>query len=147
MSQKEQGVFELTKQDVDLITELYRTDFADGWSKEQLLSAFNTDRFLAIGAFDGQLIGVITLSVSFEDADLEGIVVKSEFRKGGVASKLFSLAQKTLKERGVNRLLLEVREGNIPAISFYNKQGFNKVSIRKNYYSDGENALVMVKEI
>ena len=147
MSQKEQGVFELTKQDVDLITELYRTDFADGWSKEQLLSAFNTDRFLAIGAFDGQLIGVITLSVSFEDADLEGIVVKSEFRKGGVASKLFSLAQKTLKERGVNRLLLEVREGNIPAISFYNKQGFNKISIRKNYYSDGENALVMVKEI
>ena len=147
MSQKEQGVFELTKQDVDLITELYRTDFADGWSKEQLLSAFNTDRFLAIGAFDGQLIGVITLSVSFEDADLEGIVVKSEFRKGGVASKLFSLAQKALKERGVNRLLLEVREGNIPAISFYNKQGFNKISIRKNYYSDGENALVMVKEI
>ena len=147
MSQNEQGVFELTKQDVDLITELYRADFADGWNKEQLLSAFNTDRFLAIGAFDGQLVGVITLSVSFEDADLEGIVVKSEFRKGGVASKLFSLAQKALKERGVNRLLLEVREGNIPAISFYNKQGFNKISIRKNYYSDGENALVMVKEI
>lgn len=138
---------ELKKSDVDLVLELYQSDFADGWSKEQLKSAFNTGRFIALGAFYDKLIGVITLSVSFEDADVEGVVVKREFRKNGVATKLFDLAEKTVKEKGVSRLLLEVREGNIPAVSFYQKQGFNKISIRKNYYSDGENALVMVKEI
>ena len=138
---------ELTAADVRLICELYREEFPDGWSKEQLISAFSTGRFTAIGAFSNQLIGVITLSTSFDDADVEGVVVKSQFRKNGVATVLLTQAQNLLKSKGVTRLLLEVREGNIPAKNFYIKNGFEKISIRKNYYPDGENALVMVKEI
>ena len=138
---------ELSCADLDLISEFHRTEFADGWNKAQLRSAFETGRFIALGAFDERLVGVITLSTSFDDADLEGVAVRREYRKTGVATRLLSAAQEKLKERGVKRLLLEVREGNIPAKNFYLKSGFEKISTRKNYYPDGENALVMVKEI
>ena len=41
---------------------------------------------------------------------------------------------------------LEVRETNLGARRFYERQGFKSVAIRKNYYSNGDNAILMVKE-
>ena len=47
--------------------------------------------------------------------------------------------------RELKKLFLEVRESNLPAISLYEKYGFIKISQRKKYYKDGENADVMLK--
>ena len=137
----------LKKGNVNEILSLYALDFADGWNKNMLDSAFDGGRFLCLGAFlDDVLVGVITLSLSIDDADIEGIVTKKEFRNKGVASLLFDSAQKILKEKGIQKILLEVRETNIPAINFYKKKGFNQISIRRRYYPDGENALIFIKE-
>lgn len=138
----------LCKDDIDIICALYSTDFLDGWSKGQLLSAFDTNRFLAVGKFkDGKLVGVITVSLAVDDADLEGIVVAKDFRQQGFATELFAFMEKNVKEQKKEKIFLEVRENNLPAINFYIKNGFKKISVRKNYYRDGENATVMVKEI
>ena len=51
---------------------------------------------------------------------------------------------------GCKKIFLEVRVSNSPAIELYNKTGFKRVSIRKNYYRlpDGrEDALVMSKRL
>lgn len=141
-------VASLSEKNIDLICALYKTDFSDGWNKEMLISAFNTGRFFCAGAFDGeQLIGVITCSKSVDDADLEGIVTAKDYRNKGVAEALFDYAKDALKSAGVEKLFLEVRESNAPAIGFYIKNGFKKISVRKKYYADGENALVFVKEL
>ena len=47
----------------------------------------------------------------------------------------------------INKLLLEVSENNSAAESFYNNFDFITVGIRKNYYSDGSNALLKEKEL
>ena len=44
-------------------------------------------------------------------------------------------------------VVLEVREHNQKAFNFYKKQNFNVISMRKHYYKNGDNALVMMKEI
>lgn len=137
----------LKKENVNEILNLYAQDFADGWNKNMLDSAFDSGRFLCLGAFfDGVLVGVITLSLSIDDADIEGIVTKKEYRNKGVASLLFDSAKDILSEKGIKKILLEVRESNTPAINFYKKKGFNLVSIRRRYYSDDENALIFIKE-
>ena len=90
----------LYKEDIDIIRSLYSTDFLDGWSKEQLLGAFDTKRFLAAGKFkDEKLVGVITVSLSIDDADLEGIVVAKDFRQQGDATELFDFMEKSVKEQ------------------------------------------------
>ena len=138
----------LTATDVDDIIDLYQTDFADGWNKEMLISAFNTGRFGCIGATDGgRLVGVITYSKGIDSADLEGIVVKKEFRRNGIAKTLFESMEKDLLASKIPQILLEVRKSNFSAISFYQAIGFTQISERKKYYSDGENALVFLKEI
>ena len=46
-------------------------------------------------------------------------------------------------ERNVTKIYLEVSSKNNNAINFYNKNGFNTESIRKSYYSNGDDALIM----
>ena len=49
-------------------------------------------------------------------------------------------------ELGATSFSLEVRESNIKAQNLYLKSGYTKSGIRKGYYSDGENAIVMLYE-
>ena len=52
-----------------------------------------------------------------------------------------------VKELSLNAVFLEVRESNACAIGLYKKFAFNEIAVRKKYYPDGENAVVMKKEI
>lgn len=42
---------------------------------------------------------------------------------------------------------LEVRVSNVKAIALYQKFGFKNVAVRKRYYSNGEDAYLMIKEL
>ena len=44
-----------------------------------------------------------------------------------------------LNKRGINEVLLEVRQSNVSAIKFYLALGFKEISIRKNYYTKNSN--------
>lgn len=70
--------------------------------------------------------------------DIISIAVKEPYRRAGVGGKLLKSVLATKTE-----VFLEVRETNAQAISFYKKHGFAPVGIRKKYYSDGENAIIM----
>ena len=57
---------------------------------------------------------------------------------------LNKIINKYLKEADV---FLEVKRTNFPAINLYLSFGFEEINIRKKYYSDGEDALEMVKKM
>ena len=138
----------LDKQDAKKIFNLESASFKDGWNVSGLISAFNGGRYFAIGAFDNdKLIAFIGFSISVDTADIETVCTDKEYRKQGLGTELILKAEKFLKEKNVNKIFLEVRVSNTPAINLYIKNGFNKISIRKKYYPDGEDAIVMVKEI
>ena len=44
-------------------------------------------------------------------------------------------------------ILLEVRVSNAPAMTMYLKEGFKGIYVRPRYYPDGEDAVVMQKEL
>ena len=46
-----------------------------------------------------------------------------------------------MKADKIKDILLEVRESNIQAIKFYLSLGFEKISVRKNYYMENSNQL------
>ena len=141
-------ILNLTASDIEKIIELYRADFADGWTADMLKSAFDGGRFFALGVKEnGFLLAVISVTVGYDDADIEGVVVAKNSRGRGIAKALITAVEEKLKKDGKERILLEVRENNVPALSLYQGLGFNKISVRKKYYKDGENALVMEKVI
>ena len=137
----------LSKEDINCILELFSSDFEDGWNKNQLSSSFDSGLFLCLGAFEqDKLVGVICATKSFESADIESVVVKKEFRNKGIASLLLKELFTLLEKENITKILLEVRESNISAISLYKKHNFNQISVRKKYYDNGENALIFIRE-
>jgi ribosomal-protein-alanine N-acetyltransferase len=137
----------LSESDIDKIIELYGQDFSDGWNKAQFLSSFQGGRFLCLGAFDGEkLVGAISLTLGLDDADIESVFTSVDYRRNGVADTLVGAALDKVKQLNLNKVLLEVRKTNESAKSLYFKHGFKEISVRKKYYPDGEDALILVWE-
>ena len=114
----------LSKDDIDEIVGLYDGNFKDGWHKDMLESAFLTGRFLAFAKRQGEkLIALLTISTTQFDADIEGIVVDKNFRNQGHALELLDFAEQNLKQKGIEKIFLEVRKTNESAKNLYIKKG------------------------
>lgn len=83
--------------------------------------------------------GYIIIFDNSEAFEIMKIGVLEEKRKTGIGEKLIN----KIKEKEKN-IFLEVRETNISAVSFYLANNFKKVGIRKNYYNNKENAILML---
>lgn len=118
--------------------ELLNSNFSKLYSLDYLLNLSYTH---LIGYFkDDKLVGFIHIEKHFEVIDIINIVVDPEYRKCHIATELINYV--ITKYDG--KLILEVREDNIPAINLYKSLGFVKVSVREKYY-DGCDAIVMEK--
>lgn len=95
---------------------------------------------------EGGIIAYCTVVTSYETADLCNIAVRENYRKKHIAQRLLSECILQCKSINVERMLLEVRESNIPAILFYRKMDFLQIGKRKGYYSQpAEDAIIMEK--
>ena len=68
------------------------------------------------------------------------IAVRNTEKRKGLASELLS------KLPNDKEIFLEVNENNIAAINLYEKFGFKQISIRKKYYNNKDDAIIMKKE-
>jgi ribosomal protein S18 acetylase RimI-like enzyme len=73
--------------------------------------------------------------------------VLSEYRRHGVASMLLTEAERRLVAAGVRQIGLETATDNAPAIAFWQKHGYRKSGVRKNYYPGGRDAYTMAKRL
>lgn len=132
------------------VCEIEAAAFSTPWSQNMfsmsIADADNQSCFVAL--FDKKVVGYIVLLHCFEDGELLNIATAPEMRNMGIAKKLMDKMLSFMKEKNVTRILLEVRESNTPAKTLYEKYGFSRIGVRKNYYSKPtENAVVMEKHI
>ena len=138
---------EISINDADFIASALDFGFTDGWNKNMVVSAFNGGRFFGlIAEITGVPVGFITASLGYDDVDIESVFVLPDYRKNGVAKELLKSIQEKIKQLNKDRILLEVKESNTPAINLYKSFGYEKISVRKKYYADGTSAIVMQKE-
>ena len=86
-------------------------------------------------------IGYISLWHDENKAQIESIIINDKNK--GYGQLLFKYALDYLNNYIIT---LEVRKSNVVAIHIYEKYGFKTVTIRKNYYSNNEDAYLMLKE-
>ncbi len=73
------------------------------------------------------------------------LVVDELYRENKIASRLIEASIETFNNNGINQISLDVRVSNNKAISLYKKYNFKEVLIRKKYYSNNEDAIVMIR--
>lgn len=71
------------------------------------------------------------------------IVVKKNKRNLGIGSQLLEEILQLAQKLNVKTITLEVNEKNEPAIKLYQKYGFEKIGLRKKYYNNQDDAIIM----
>ncbi|MBQ9940315.1 MAG: ribosomal protein S18-alanine N-acetyltransferase [Clostridia bacterium] len=131
--------FEIHPYNVRYAHDMYRIAaecFSNPWSEQEFcrLDANEYARgFVALK--DGKITGFVTIYCIDDWIEITDIAVSSEFRRMGIGQALLDRAVRFAKDKNASCVRLEVRASNSSAISLYKKKGFEKVGVRKNYYS------------
>ena len=80
------------------------------------------------------------------EANLVNVAIEKPLQNLGIGNQAMTLLVRKLKRSKISQLHLEVRQQS-SAVRFYRRQGFYETGIRKAYYADGENALLMTKDL
>lgn len=122
--------------------------FPSPWSEESLRS------FLALRNVDGeaavlndQIVGYVFVQYVAEEAHILNLGVRSKFRRKGLATLLLERLIERARKHQARTCYLEVRVRNTVAQKLYFNHKFAPVAIRKIYYPDGEDALILAKEL
>lgn len=87
---------------------------------------------------EGEDVGICMLAVRGADAWIGGVGIVTGRRGEGIGERLMREAEAAARERGVERLWLEVLVQNEPAIRLYEKLGFERVRELEVWSLDGE---------
>ncbi|HJQ03997.1 MAG TPA: ribosomal protein S18-alanine N-acetyltransferase [Nocardioides sp.] len=96
---------------------------------------------------DEEVVGHAVVSVAAEDAELQRIAIDPTHRGRGLGRQLLDACLADAARRGAERLILEVRETNAPALALYRAAGFTELARRERYYRDGSTAVVLSRTL
>jgi ribosomal-protein-alanine N-acetyltransferase len=139
------------QRDVGAIADLELIAFpADPWS-ETLIEEGVAGRVPTTSYFVAEqdliVVGHAAVSVVQDVAELQRIATVEAARRTGVAKALLAAVDAHAAARGAERLLLEVREDNVAARGFYAEAGFAEIAVRRGYYRDGTDAVVLERSL
>ncbi|MDE2593693.1 MAG: ribosomal protein S18-alanine N-acetyltransferase [Burkholderiales bacterium] len=122
------------------------------WSEDNYRSSMRAGYWVRVrcDAQTGQVVAVCVAMDGVEEMHLLNIAVDRSLHGLGVAQDLMKVLYGLCVQRGALTLWLEVRPSNARAKALYERQGFESVGVRKNYYpaEDGrEDAIVMRRHI
>lgn len=110
---------------------------------EEMIKNKKYSFYLAINCKNKEMYGYL---ITYDTVDLEEIIkigVSLTKQRAKIGQQLMEYyLGKQRKET-----ILEVRESNIKAIRFYEKNGFTVISKRKGYYSNNNEAALIMKNI
>ncbi len=138
-----------TFEDLNEIAELERECFPDdAWNVRMLAEAFLSGHFFGVLLEeDGVVTAYGGLNYAEDEGELELIATAEMYRRCGRAKRVLDDLVKEAKKKGVKKLFLEVRVSNSAALMFYLNYGFQGLYARSRYYANGEDAIVMKKEL
>ncbi len=144
MSYNKIEISKMTMCDFDQIKDSLIYDFDDFWNIstfEQELTSPNS--YYIVAKINDEIVGFVGIKIVLDEADIMNIVTKKNKRNFGIASYMLKELIYMAKEKNIKKLTLEVNENNLLAIHLYENFNFKKIAIRKNYYNNTENAIIM----
>jgi ribosomal-protein-alanine N-acetyltransferase len=135
----------VTVHHVERLAEIHGSAFARPWLADEF-AEFLTDRSVRVdGLFlgrDAQPSGFVVSRSVLDEAEILSLALARSARGKGLSQRLLAQHLQTLAHAGVSRVLLEVEEGNDPAIALYRRLGFEELGRRPDYYArpDGTRA-------
>ena len=160
------GRFEVRRMlssDLDSVLKIEELSFTHPWSRKQFLAEMERGSVshCHVAVVDDEkeqcahnpetggetVLGFIMALLVLDELHITNLAVAPMARKRGVAAGLLEKSMRRAMEMGATWCQLEVRCSNKPARQLYRRFGFKTMGMRKGYYSNGEDAVVMGKDL
>lgn len=122
----------------------------DRSSRRNLRHLLQSPSAYCLGTYQrGDLVGsmVILFRRNSRSARVYSLAVSAAARGQGIGRRMMARAEREARMRGCNRMRLEVRMDNLPAVRLYERLGFSDTAVLPGYYDDGAHAFVMQKDL
>lgn len=137
----------MTEADLDQVMELERAVFLHPWRRSFFLSDINRPQGSTIVAVEDGFVLGYAVAWGTEETHLANLAVSESERGKGVGSKLLAEVVAFAQRSKAESMYLEVRVSNTIARKFYANRGFVPTFLRKGYYENGEDAVIMEREV
>ncbi|MCX8176956.1 MAG: ribosomal protein S18-alanine N-acetyltransferase [Candidatus Bathyarchaeota archaeon] len=145
--------------DLDRVVYINRTCLPENYIDQFFLDLH--ERFpetFIVAEVDDEIVGYIMcrIEMGLSNYGLGGFIKKGhvvslavmpQYRRMGIGYALVYKAMEGMRVYNAKQCYLEVRVSNIPAINLYTKLGFKIARVIRGYYSDGEDAYLMTRNL
>lgn len=141
-------IMTMQKGHISKVTEIERESFSVPWSEQAFADALKMENVLFyIAAVHGEVAGYCGIYFAADEGEITNVAVTAAYRRHKIAERLLRKTMAKAREKGAERVFLEVRSRNEPAIRLYQKSGFRQIGMRRNYYTaPDDDALVMMHD-
>ena len=119
------------------------------WTKTQWERELTDPKRICLGIIEFEtkkLLGLCSTWLVIDELQITSIAVHPLYQRRGLGKFLLSELIKRSNSLQTNQIKLEVKDNNEPAKAFYKSMGFKTVGNRSNFYKDGSDALILIKE-
>ncbi|NDI18927.1 MAG: ribosomal-protein-alanine N-acetyltransferase, partial [Actinobacteria bacterium] len=146
-SNPELVIVQMQRRDIREIMPIENAVYPKPWTEkvfqDEIEMMYRNQRLYLVARVGRELVGYCGLLFSNDDAHITNIAVSPRWQNCGVATELMLELAWEARERGFQALTLEVRHTNHVAQELYRRFGFAPAGIRKKYYENTDDAIVM----
>lgn len=141
-------IIRMTEAEVPQVAAIEAEVFTCPWSEKGFLDTLYQDNVRFYLAVEGNtVLGYCGIYMAADEGEITNVAVKPEFRRCHIADEMLQALLSDSEAGGIRYIYLEVRVSNAAAIGLYEKHGFTRNGIRKNFYEKPqEDAYVMCRE-
>lgn len=139
---------EMNLLDLEKISPILESEFDNFWNEnvfKQELENSNSKYIVVLE--NDEILGFAGIWICIDEAHITNIVVKKSYRNNKIGSKLLEELINLANNLNLNSITLEVRSDNLPAIKIYKKYNFENLGIRKKYYENTYDAIIMTRKL
>ena len=137
----------MQKEDVLQVARMEQEYFSEPWSEQAFLESLDKKEYLYMVAVeDDDVVAYCGMYQVLDEGNITQVAVRKDRRGKGIASALLQDFMQKGNANGITAYTLEVRVSNQSAIHLYERCGFEKECVRKEFYSEPkEDAYIMWK--
>ncbi|MGD8567127.1 MAG: ribosomal protein S18-alanine N-acetyltransferase [Gammaproteobacteria bacterium] len=140
----------MAAEDLDGVMSIETVIYNFPWTRQIFVDCLRVGYICQVCEMDNELAGYCIMSVGAAEAHVLNLCIADDFRRQGLGERLLTHMLEIARQKNVGAVFLEVRPSNQPAISLYEKVGFNQIGTRHDYYPakvGREDAIILAKSL
>jgi len=127
----------MIRRDMDQVLEIERQAFEFPWTEDDFVRCLRQRNCIGMVAeHDDQVVGFMVYELHKNRLHVLNFAVHEAFRRRGVGEQMMEKLVAKLSGKRRTRILLEVRETNLPAQLFFRTLKFRAIAVLRDFYDD-----------